>query len=240
MDVGEAGQGDRDHLRRRVQLHRAGTERDHAAVQRDVLVLEPLEVAQHLVLGVVLVEHRLLEERRVARQLRRDATAARAAPARRRSTRGEPRPVPRASPSRRARCRRACRSIAPQVEALRQRRPHQRIGASRSRSRSCRRTRRAAGDGRRAAPHRPAAAPAGSPAAAMRFSPSGPCHTAYMPAITASSTCAVQMFEVAFSRRMCCSRVCSASRIAGWPAASMRDADQPARHVPLVGIASSP
>jgi hypothetical protein len=32
-----------------------------------------------------------------------------------------------------------------------------------------------------------------------------------MLAITASSTCAVQMFDVAFSRRMCCSRVCSAS-----------------------------
>ena len=39
--------------------------------------------------------------------------------------------------------------------------------------------------------------------------PAGPCHTAYMPAMTASNTCAVQMFDVAFSRRMCCSRVCS-------------------------------
>ena len=28
----------------------------------------------------------------------------------------------------------------------------------------------------------------------------------------ASSACAVQMFDVAFSRRMCCSRVCSAIR----------------------------
>ena len=43
-------------------------------------------------------------------------------------------------------------------------------------------------------------------------SPTGPWYTAYMDAITASSTCAVQMFEVAFSRRMCCSRVCSARR----------------------------
>ncbi len=54
----------------------------------------------------------------------------------------------------------------------------------------------------------------------MRVSPSGPCQTAYIPAMTASSTCAVQMLLVAFSRRMCCSRVCSASRIAGCPAAS--------------------
>ena len=72
----------------------------------------------------------------------------------------------------------------------------------------------------RAAPHRPAAAPAAFTRRAMRVSPSGPCQTAYMPAITASSTCAVQMLEVAFSRRICCSRVCSARRMAGLPAAS--------------------
>jgi hypothetical protein len=47
---------------------------------------------------------------------------------------------------------------------------------------------------------------------AMRVSPSGPWYTAYMLATTAGSTCAVQMLEVAFSRRMCCSRVCSARR----------------------------
>ena len=40
----------------------------------------------------------------------------------------------------------------------------------------------------------------------MRFSPSGPWYTAYIDATTASSTCAVQMLLVAFSRRMCCSR----------------------------------
>ena len=47
---------------------------------------------------------------------------------------------------------------------------------------------------------------------AIARSPSGPWKTAYIDAITASSACAVQTFEVAFSRRMCCSRVCSASR----------------------------
>ena len=41
-----------------------------------------------------------------------------------------------------------------------------------------------------------------------------------MAAVTASSTCAVQMLLVAFSRRMCCSRVCNASRSAGRPAVS--------------------
>ena len=47
-----------------------------------------------------------------------------------------------------------------------------------------------------------------------------PWYAAYSPAITASSTCAVQMLLVAFSRRMCCSRVCSASRYAVRPSAS--------------------
>src|ERR1044071_2204950 len=36
----------------------------------------------------------------------------------------------------------------------------------------------------------------------------------------AKSACAVQMLLVALSRRMCCSRVCSAMRSAGRPAAS--------------------
>ncbi len=63
VDVAEAGEGDGDHLRRRVQLHGAGTERDHAAVERDVLVLEGLQVAQHPVLGMVRVEHRRGHER---------------------------------------------------------------------------------------------------------------------------------------------------------------------------------
>ena len=55
---------------------------------------------------------------------------------------------------------------------------------------------------------------------AMARSPSGPCQATYMLAITASSTCAVQMLEVAFSRRMCCSRVCKVKRYAGLPSAS--------------------
>ena len=56
---------------------------------------------------------------------------------------------------------------------------------------------------------------------AIACSPSGPWNTAYIDAITASSACAVQTFEVAFSRRMCCSRVCSASRYARFPRASI-------------------
>ena len=40
-------------------------------------------------------------------------------------------------------------------------------------------------------------------------------------AMFASSACAVQMLDVALSRRMCCSRVCIAMRSAGVPVASM-------------------
>ena len=56
---------------------------------------------------------------------------------------------------------------------------------------------------------------------AIARSPSGPWKTAYIDAITASSACAVQTFEVAFSRRMCCSRVCRLSRYARLPRASI-------------------
>ncbi len=54
----------------------------------------------------------------------------------------------------------------------------------------------------------------------MAWIPSGPWYTAYIDAITASSTCAVQTLLVALSRRMCCSRVCSAIRSAGSPVES--------------------
>ena len=63
----------RDHLGRRVELHRARAERDHRAVEREVLVGEPAQVAQHLGLGVIAVEHRVREERRRARERRRAA-----------------------------------------------------------------------------------------------------------------------------------------------------------------------
>mmetsp|Transcript_47057 Transcript_47057/g.145643 ORF Transcript_47057/g.145643 Transcript_47057/m.145643 type:complete len:292 (+) Transcript_47057:867-1742(+) len=56
---------------------------------------------------------------------------------------------------------------------------------------------------------------------AMCLRPSVRWYTAYMPAMFASSTCAVQTFDVALSRRMCCSRVCSVSLYAGFPRRSM-------------------
>jgi hypothetical protein len=66
--------------------------------------------------------------------------------------------------------------------------------------------------------------------------PSGPWYTAYIPAITASSTCAVQMLLVAFSRRMCCSRVCSAMRSAGLP---LRVRDTPMMRPGMLRLNSS-
>jgi hypothetical protein len=55
----ELGPGYRDHLGGGVELHGAGAERDHGVVQRQVAVLQALEVAQHAVLGVVGVEYRM-------------------------------------------------------------------------------------------------------------------------------------------------------------------------------------
>ena len=62
--------------------------------------------------------------------------------------------------------------------------------------------------------------------AAMAFRPSGPWYTAYDAATLASSACAVQMLDVALSRRMCCSRVCIAMRSAGL---LLESRDTPAR-----------
>ena len=56
---GELGPGDRDHLAGGVELHGATAERNHAAVQRQVLVTETADVAQHAGLAVVRVEHRV-------------------------------------------------------------------------------------------------------------------------------------------------------------------------------------
>ena len=61
VQVGEAGQADRLHLGRGVELHRARAERDHAAVERVVAGGEPAQVAQQLGLAAVLVEDRVGE-----------------------------------------------------------------------------------------------------------------------------------------------------------------------------------
>ena len=61
VQVGELGPRDRLHLRRGVELHRARPKRDHRPVEGEVLVGQPSQVAEHLVLGVVSVEHGLVQ-----------------------------------------------------------------------------------------------------------------------------------------------------------------------------------
>ena len=61
VDVAELGPRHRLHLGGAVELHRARAERDHRPVEGDVHVGELPEVAQHLGLGAVFVEHRVGE-----------------------------------------------------------------------------------------------------------------------------------------------------------------------------------
>ena len=56
VEVAELGPGDGDHLGGGVELHGAGAEGDHGAVEGEVAVGEAADVAEHLGLGVVLVE----------------------------------------------------------------------------------------------------------------------------------------------------------------------------------------
>ena len=59
---------ERHHLGGGVELHRARAERDHRRREGEVARLEPFDVAQHLGLGAVAVEHRMREVRRGAPQ----------------------------------------------------------------------------------------------------------------------------------------------------------------------------
>ncbi len=68
VDVGELRPGDRNHLAGGVELHRATAQRDHAAVQRQVLVGQAPDVTQHAGFAVMGVEHRMGQERAGAQQ----------------------------------------------------------------------------------------------------------------------------------------------------------------------------
>ena len=93
------------------------------------------------------------------------------------------------------------------------------LGPRPARPRSpCRRRRRARPRPRRRAAPRRAAPPCRATRRAIAAQPVGAVvDGVHRRPSTASSTCAVQMLQVAFSRRMCCSRVCRASRYAGRP-----------------------
>ncbi len=68
VQVGELGPGDRLHLDGRVELHRARAQRDHRAVQRHVGVGETAQPAHERGLRAVLVEDRVREVLRAARE----------------------------------------------------------------------------------------------------------------------------------------------------------------------------
>ncbi len=70
MKLAELRPGDRIHLRRRIELHRARAERNHAVHQREVARLERPHVAEHLRLGVVSIENRVQQIRRRPRRRR--------------------------------------------------------------------------------------------------------------------------------------------------------------------------
>ncbi len=59
MDVGEFRPGDRQHFRGCVQLHGAGTERDHRPVERQIAVRKTTDVTRHFAFGAVHVEDRV-------------------------------------------------------------------------------------------------------------------------------------------------------------------------------------
>ncbi len=67
--------GDRVHLARGIELHRARAQRDHRGVESDVLALERLHVAHHRRLGVMRVEDRVRQVGRRPTQRRRNDVA---------------------------------------------------------------------------------------------------------------------------------------------------------------------
>ena len=81
VDVGELGPGDGDHLAGGVELHGAGAQRNHAAVQRQVLVAQHADVAQHAGLGMVGVEHRVGHECGLCGAVRRESATRQCLPA---------------------------------------------------------------------------------------------------------------------------------------------------------------
>ena len=71
MQVRKLGPGHRHHFAGRVELHGAGPERDHRAVERDILVSETPQVAHHLGLRVIAIERRVGKKSRGALEARR-------------------------------------------------------------------------------------------------------------------------------------------------------------------------
>ncbi len=73
VNGGELRPGDRRHLAGGVELHGARAQRNHGAVERDVLVGQTAQVAQHFSLAAIAMEHRMGEECADSGQLLRPA-----------------------------------------------------------------------------------------------------------------------------------------------------------------------
>ena len=72
MDVANLRPAQRQHLSGSVELHGAGAQRNHSAVQRQILDFQHLHVTHHLGLGVILAEDLMLHERALTGQFGRD------------------------------------------------------------------------------------------------------------------------------------------------------------------------
>jgi hypothetical protein len=226
MQLAELGPRHRHHLARRVQLHRARAERNHRAVERDVAIGETPQVAQHLGLAAVAMERRMRQEFRAARERRRQRVGRR----RIEIGHGERRFTTPENPPDRLDVFSRRRLV--ERDAERARIDDAEIGTVAFAARDDVGGGSAGRDGQRVEefarghgetePHQTCAQDRGEPMHAPRDRAQavGPVIDGVHAAITASSTCAVQMFDVAFSRRMCCSRVCSARRYARPPSAS--------------------
>ena len=224
VQVGEAGHRDRLHLGGGVELHRARPERDHAAVEGVVARREPPQVAQHLRLGAMCREDLVGEVRRLAAQRAGDGVHGRDAEdtslvrPRRRSARRRTWPAPSVSPT-----------LSPDVVGVDLAQLYAEVARRRDDVGSTtwdpgqHRVEEAVVhdlDAAVAEHRRQQAGVVVDPCSDRRAAPRGRGRRRTSTATTASSTWAVQMLEVALSRRMCCSRVCRARRYAGRPSAS--------------------
>ena len=215
------------------------------AVEGDVLRLQAAQVAQHLGLAAMAMEDRVGQERRGRGAGRRDARR-RVARRARRDVVARARPPKSAEQRRRSSARRGLverRCRAGPSSTKRRLMPASRAAAissswARPGTRRVSVSKKASCTTSMPSARRPPARIAVSRCTrrAIRVRPSGPCQTAYMPAMTASSTCAVQMLR----GRLLAADVLLAGlqrhaqrRLA---AAVDRDADDPARHGALVRV----
>ncbi len=75
MQFSEFRPGDRNHLGGGVQLHGAGTQRDHRLVQRQIFTLQRVRIAHHLGFAVVTVKYRMRQNRIVTQHTLLNGTA---------------------------------------------------------------------------------------------------------------------------------------------------------------------